>query len=261
MRAVVAILCAAAFLAACAGHRRGPLQKPSEPDSVRVVVDLGTLAPDSGSRTPEVVRIRRRISAPGRSAVGWMEVGDSIPLRVIDTRCTPRMCVPLRDAVSDSGWEVADSSILRLRPVPGDPRAAVYAVPLRTGRTRVRVGGVHGPGDTLSGAGRLPRELALQVVVTEPVARVELRPRLREVDAGSPVMLHALAVDVNGRVLRGAPVEVQMHGGGRATHLWTRPGVLRFRFESPGRHQLIASFNGRADTLVVDVVPRPGQEP
>jgi hypothetical protein len=243
-------------------------------DSVRVeYVDPQIPPPDSALRV-EAAAARRRyeasvntisryLSAPGRSGSEmWMGVGDSVLVRVEETWCHSDVCGGMYEPLTASDWHVGDSTIVQMRAVADtghalrgfgrSPAAAVIA--RHTGRTRLRVLGLTGPSDTLPSSRPVPRELEVTVIVTPPVARVELAPRVQVAKVGEQVELRVRAFDAGGRVIAGAPVQVRVEGGGY-TRVMSAPHLYPVQFDAPGRYTITASFGGRSDTLVVDVAP------
>lgn len=250
-------------------HTRPDATEPWRMDSVRVeYVDPPVPMPDSAAQA-EAAAARRRYEASIRSVTreisapshgggeSWLAVGDSVPFHVGETMCHLDLCGGGAEPLAAAGWMVADSTVVRVRPWAAAWRMPVATVVARrTGRTRVRITGLAGPSDTLPSSRPPPRELEVTVIVTEPVARVELTPRIRSAVAGRPVRIRARAFDVRGRVIAGAPVEVNVREDRftRGLHVRDTGSVT---FESPGQRRVIASFGGRADTLVVEVAPEP----
>lgn len=243
-------------------------------DSVRVeYVDPQVPLPDSALRM-EAAAARRRyeasvntisryLSGPGRSGDQlWLAVGDSVTLRVDETKCHSDVCGGVYEPLSASGWRVGDSTIVRLRAVPDTDRAlrwfgrspAVSVIARRTGRTRLRVLGLTGPSDTLPSSRPVPRELEVTVIVTPPVARVELAPRVQVAKVGQQVQFQTRAFSAGGRVIAGAPVQVRVEGGSY-TRVMSAPHLYPVEFDSSGRYTITASFGGLSDTLLVDVAP------
>jgi hypothetical protein len=96
-------------------------------------------------------------------------------------------------------------------------------------------------------------ELEGEIVVTLPIARVRIQPRLDTIRVGAIVNLRAIVTDVAGSVLEGAPALVHAIEDEGRTIYPVGPGD--FAFTAPGRRTLIASFGGRTDSLSVIVVP------
>ena len=261
-------------------HGRPELPPTVRIDSVRVeYVDPQVPFADSALRV-EAAEARRRyeagvntisryLSGPARSGnEAWMAVGDSATFRVEEMKCHSDVCGGVYEPLTASGWRVADTTVVRVRAVPDMGHArrgygrspAVSVIARRTGRTRVRVLGLTGPSDTLPSSRPVPRELEVAVVVTPPVARVELSPRVQTAEVGQQVELRVRALDARGRVMRGAPVEVRVEGG-RYTRVMQSPHLYPIEFDAPGRHTITASFGGRTDTLLVDVAPAQSEPP
>ncbi|HVH12486.1 MAG TPA: hypothetical protein VM759_05510, partial [Longimicrobium sp.] len=252
---------------------RPELPRAYRMDSVQVeYVDPQLPLPDSALRA-EGAAARRRYEAARTTILrslgtlgswgdeAWLVVGDSTPFVVKEIVCVVDFCREAPNPLTVSGWHVADTTIVRLQAVPdtglvsfgGRRMPTISVIARRTGRTRVRALGLIGPSDTLPSRQPVPRDLEVTVVVTPPVARVELAPRIQTAVVGQPVRLRVRAVDAHGRDIPGAPVEVQVANGRFG---WMKgPDLAPIEFGVPGRHTVTASFGGQTDTLLVDVVP------
>ena len=72
---------------------------------------------------------------------------------------------------------------------------------------------------------------------------------------GETLVVHGEVRDTQGRVIVGAPFRVEYETGGM-TAGGSGPGPVRLSwFPEPGPVTIRASFGGRADTLVVNVLP------
>lgn len=254
-------------------HNRPELPRTYSWDSVQVeYVDPQVPLPDSALRA-EGAAARRRYEAARTTILrdlntpgSWgdevsMIVGDSTPFVVKEIVCVIDFCREAPNPLTVSGWHVADTTIVRVQAVPdaglvlfgGRRMPTISVIARRPGRTRVRVLGLTGPSDTLPSRQPVPRDLEVGVVVTPPVARVDLAPRIQTAEVGQPVRLRVRAVDARGRDIPGAPVEVRVEGG----RFWRMkgPDLAPIEFAVPGRHTVTASFGGQTDTLLVDVVP------
>jgi len=179
----------------------------------------------------------------------WVAVGDSIRLSLAETHCHYDSCVTGRQ-VSDSGWSVRDSSIVRIRPNCG--AGCVFAYGRRTGKTMIRVRGLHGPSDTMPSRKPPARRIERRIIVGRPVARVVILPRPDTVRVGQPYTFRARALDRAGRVIPDVPIEIVVDIGHRLGTLATKPYPAEFRVT--GRRPVIATFRGLADTLMVTVI-------
>ncbi|HSE53734.1 MAG TPA: hypothetical protein VLB00_16205 [Gemmatimonadales bacterium] len=185
---------------------------------------------------------RRIVGGTEHSESLWLEVGDSAIVSVQELSCRDDLCMGGWAVVSDSGWRLGDSSVAALRVVPRQPigfpsQAVVMA---------------RSPGRTLLRADSVSRE----VVVTAPIARVTIVPPADSIVVGEPVEFGVLVVDRQGRHLEGVPI-VWKRDTGRYHVVQSGPAPLRVAFEATGRRMIIASFANRADTLVVNVKPKP----
>lgn len=219
--------------------------------------DEATRARAAAARREHMASIRsvsRGIVSDGRGPPLWVAVGDSATVRVEESRCRYDVCNP--GAVADSGWSVADTAVARV--LVGDRSVfpvmsyAVTLVGMRPGRTVVRVDGLHGSDDTALSRPP-PRALEAEVVVTEPIARVEIAVSDSVVAAGSRVSVRVRVVDVRGREVVGAPVRVRVEGGSSTLAL-TVVGAAVLRIEGPGDTVLRASYGGREAEVRVRVV-------
>jgi hypothetical protein len=244
-------------------------------DSVRVrYVDPQLPVPDSAATEASraarrryqasINSITRAITRAGEgSGRLWVAVGDSIPLHTSETSCTHDVC-HIGWGVADSAWSVSDASIARLHLVDlstaasrrihrrnNSPRA--YLLGLRPGRVVVRVQGMHGSSDTMPSREPPPREVQAQVHVTYPIARLQLRLSDSVTTADRPVRVRVRAIDVRGREVPGAAVELTSEGeGGSSLH--EVAGSQEVLFYLTGVRTIRARFGGREATAVLRVV-------
>ena len=243
--------------------RQTPNDAPIESDSVPVRYVAPQIPQPDSALLAEAERGRRRYQASitsidryisgGEGWWGmddiWVAVGDSIRLSLAETHCHYDSCVTGRE-VSDSGWSVRDSSIVRIRPNCG--AGCVFAYGRRTGKTMITVRGLHGPSDTMPSGKPPARRIERRITVGRPVARVAILPRPDTVRVGQPYTFHARAFDRAGRVIPDVPIEIVVDIGHRLGTLATKPYPAEFRVT--GRHPVIATFRGLADTLMVTVI-------
>lgn len=255
------------------GMGRPGIYRYTPPDiAVVEYVDPQIPEPDSALRA-EAARSRRANEAadtrigrhlhatPESDGVVWVATGDSTAFLVTESFCQSDVCRSLRAELSAAGWTAADSSIVELRPYvnprrPPSRTPMITAVGRRAGETRVRVHGLSGPSDTMPNSTPLPRELERAIRVTEPVGSVRLSPRVREARADEPVVLRGEVRDTRGRAIEGVPFRVDFGMTPRVQETRFGPAPVQLSFDRAGRYTVVASFGGRADTLVVDVLPR-----
>jgi hypothetical protein len=251
---------------------------PLQPDGAEVSVPIEYVAPEipypdstvlarvDRDRREYVRRtsIIRRDLGPG-VADRWITVGDTIRLWIEEVACRGSSCLHGDWGITpDSGWRISDTNVASLideppprrgqiviRPAVG--QAAAFAVAHRLGRATVRVAGLRSEIDTMPVREPAARALDGEIVVTLPIARVHIQPRLDTIRVGAIVNFRAIVTDVAGNVLDGAPVVVRaIEDDGRTSY---PVGPRDFDFRAPGRRTLIASFGGRTDSLSVIVVP------
>jgi hypothetical protein len=245
-------------------------------DSVQVHY-LDPQIPQPDSRTlAEATRGRRRyqarINSIGREIRGgtgwgdealWLAVGDTLPLEVKEIHCHYDSCVESRGEIGDSGWSVADSSIVRLRAcrrprtevMKGVLKSCTVGYAARVGRTLLRVRGLHGPSDTMPSRTHPERQLERKVVVGRPVAGVEFISPPATVTVGEPFTFRVRAFDRAGRTVSEVPVAISIDLGSHTTgQLSTRADP--FLLQEPGRRLVTAAFRGLTDTVTVTVVEK-----
>ena len=194
----------------------------------------------------------------------WLVVDDLVPLRVNEHRCTASgdaWCPSGPAMAADSGWTVDNSSIARLlRPADDAPRTdwkslgvRFYLKAVRPGRTTIRVRGVHAPSDTVPSRTPPERELARDVIVTLPLARIRITPRPDVVVAGRMFFLGTRVFDVNGHAVAEYPVRYDVEGerGARGAR---SESAISLDLRRRGKTRIVASVPGLADTLVVTIV-------
>lgn len=247
-----------------------------ERDSVRITY-LEPQIPQPTVATAAAAARRRRVhdvsaSSISRSIVSagdwhadlWLATGDVLPVTVLEQRCREDVCTIEFGAASDSGWMVRDSTVVAIR---SDTARILYPsgrrrppgprlVALRPGRTTLHVRGLHGAADTMPSRTPVPRELTREIVVTPPIARVEIGPHADTVRAGESFAITIRVTDIEGRVYDEAPVSIRSveppASGGLSTGR-----VRQFAlYGPPGRRTIVATFGGRADTTTVELLPR-----
>lgn len=238
-------------------------------DSARVEYIPPQIPAPSPSRRAEAEAARRRDEAATvgitRTIAGgepewgqmWLAVGDSVELRLEETKCHFDVCYGGSGTLSTSGWSVADTSVVRLRVVRRDSvgrrrrrwDADAYIVARQAGRTTIHVRGIHGPSDTALARQPPERELEREIVVTRPIARLEIAPRIGTVQVGEQRAFRVAAIDAEGHLIEYVPADLQVAGGSHPWHSRTYPQSVIF--ETPGTWVLSASFAGRKDTLTV----------
>jgi hypothetical protein len=211
------------------------------------------------SRTT-IDRAIRAVGSTRRASAVWLAVGDSVSLEVEESGIFEDLGI-LGATVLDSGWTVDDSTIVRLRRVPVDSTHPLWwpttrLVGRRPGRTIVRVHGMHGAGDSMPSRRPPPRTTERAVIVTPPIARVELVTRPDTVRVGERVELRARAVDRAGGVHDDLPIELQVHSD-RLAFRHQSPGPTGYAFDAPGLALLVARIGGRADSVRIVVVDAP----
>jgi hypothetical protein len=209
-------------------------------------------------------RVYRSIwSGPGDEDILWLVVGDSMRLRLGETKCSFDMCTPHRQSLEDSGWSIADSRIARLQhPVRladsmsldgfyGPTRYFLKAV--RPGRTVVRARGVTGSLDAAvqwrGPAGVVERE----ILVTPPVARLQIVSAPDTVRVHEPFVIRAHALDKAGSVLEGVPIVFLPEPSEDRTQ-YVYGSAVPVRLFRGGPSRIIARLREFADTVTVMVV-------
>ena len=190
----------------------------------------------------------------------WLGVGDSTTLFIGDSDCVVDAC-EMRQSSAVPTWSIDDGSVAAFRSLAiGRPitrlseRKVVVVFGQRVGRTTVRAFLPLSASDTLPGR-TPPGALRKTLNVTLPVERVKLEQvRPDTLRAEAPAMFRAYAYDKSGRRIVGAPVEVTIASGNFPGTPDERGLALVFP-ERAGRQTVVASLRGRADTLVVQVLP------
>ena len=190
----------------------------------------------------------------------WLVVGDSATVSVEEMHCRSDMCrQPLYDPIPT--WSIDDSAVATLR-TPGAGRTsarlsgsrAAVIVAKRAGRTIVRASLPPSASDTLPS--RTPPSRALQrtVHVLVPVERVKLEQTTDTLRAQQQAEFRAHAFDKSGRRIVGAPVQVNIAPGTGAASA-DEDGRVFLYLSSAGTQTIVASLRGKADTVVVQVLP------
>jgi hypothetical protein len=191
-------------------------------------------------------------------------VGDSTELGIEDYHCHIDLCSsydnPFAKPHDWGRWSLSDSSVARLRSLtaaeafrPGDYAhdGAMMLVAVRPGRLIVRATGVHTSADTMPSHTPLDTILEREIIVTPPVARLEISPRSASVPVGDSVAFSVRVLDRAGRTVEGAPVELV--GESTFHQVWSPAGRSVVRFTVPGRRRIHATLGAYADSVNVDV--------
>jgi hypothetical protein len=135
-----------------------------------------------------------------------------------------------------------------------------YLKAVRPGRTTIRVHGVHAPSDTVPSRTPPEHELARDVIVTLPLARIRITPRPALAVAGQVFYLGARVFDASGRAVAEYPVlyDVQGERGARGAR---SESVISLDLRRPGPTRIVARVPGLADTLIVNVVDSSAKAP
>jgi hypothetical protein len=241
-------------------------------DSVRVEYVAPQIPEPNAETRADAKRSRaafeRSIRSVSRSITGgpqrwadlWLALGDSATLNVSEMHCVYDVCSESGFA-GDVTWTIDDSSVARLTRVPAERvefssagRDRVIVRPVRVGRTTVRGALGASASDTAMSATPPGRKLSRVVHVTPMVARVELVPSSDTIRAGEQTEFHARALDAAGGVIAGAPVEAKVVSQSFVTSAGAE-GRVWLTIDSPGTQTIVASFGGKADTVVVRVGP------
>jgi hypothetical protein len=194
-------------------------------------------------------------NSPGRVAVGatdtvLMHVGDTTAASVTEEQSRPIDALNERRDLTASGWKTSDSSVIALAPA-NEPPLNIRLIALRAGSSSITVHGLRGPSDELPRSPRA-RTITRHIIVTNRLARVEIV-------AGAKFKLVARAIDVNGGVAEGVPVEFYAVYDVPDQHGWEGKKydlAADADLTTPGRVRFLARFSKFADTLDVQVVPR-----
>lgn len=212
---------------------------------------------------------RHIVARGGRASVAWIPLGDTLRLHVEEYRCQLDLCGGVMDSPRDSGWSVDDSLVAVVRDtraesaksrgfghiVAASRQPTVGVVGRRPGRTMVRVRGIGSMLDTVPAATPPARELAVEVVVTRPVARLQVIEPVGPVPAGEQVQLRARALDVHGAEVADAPVRwVVVQGRYPIGLSGTTP---RHAFADAAPAHAIVQLGALADTARIEVRARP----
>jgi hypothetical protein len=198
-----------------------------------------------------ITSISRNIRGVGWSEELWLAVGDSLKLELEETHCHYDSCVEMHGQVGDSGWSVADPSIVQIRAAPDSTR---FAYGRRAGKTTIRVRGLHGPSDTMPSKNPPERSLTRKMVVGRSVVRVSIVTRPDTVEVGEPVTFRARAFDRGGHPIPDVPIEMVVDIGHPLGLMATQPYPAEFR--KTGERLVVAQFRELADTLRVMVVEK-----
>ena len=198
----------------------------------------------------------------------WFVLGDSAVIGVGESGCRYDVCGGLSFS-GTTAWTVDDSSIVRLHEQQPQrhegPGGEVYysstslnglvVTARRLGRTTVRVRLGPSPSDTMPSSSPPARALGREVVVTLPIARVELLAPADTIRTGEQSMFKVRVFDREGHLLERAPVEARVVTKNFVATART-DGRLLLTFRSPGQHTIVATFGGKSDTLAVTAYAR-----
>jgi plastocyanin len=188
----------------------------------------------------------------------WVAKGDSITIWLEESYCEYDVCGRKSGSLRDSGYVVADTDLAiahRLNVDLNGQGTSVRIVGLKSGRTRVTAVGIVGAADTAAGNASAPRAVSRDLVVTAPVARVTFEPSADSIEVGETVDIQSHAFDESGSEIEGAPIVVLVESGSSLFQMFSgHAGKLRF--PRAGAQRVFARFGGKADTLVVHVVPK-----
>jgi hypothetical protein len=199
-----------------------------------------------------ITSITRDIKGVGWQNDLWLAVGDSTKLEIEETRCQYDSCFSMRGEVGDSGWSIGDTSMVQIRTSPGGGR---FAYGRHTGKTIVRVRGLHGSSDTMPSRDAPARRIERKITVGRPIRRVSILPRPDTVLVGQPYTFRAQAFDSAGWVIPDVPIEIVVDIGKHLLGMVaTQPTSAEFQVT--GRRLVVATFRDWADTLVVTVVDK-----
>jgi len=245
-------------------------------DSVRVQYVAPDIPLPTAATWQDAARSRRRYEASISTIVRflnggdpfrplWLEIGDSVKVSLAEMHCRNDVCSSGGySALHDSGWTVLDTTIARLQPVHRDSsddierlligNASKYVKALHVGRTVLQVRGLHGPSDTAASSSPPAREIEREIIVTPPIERVEIVPRLDTVRALENFTLRVRVLDREGSEITGLPWQLEvLDGDSRGIRIGPEP--LSLVFDAPGRTRIAARLGAHTDTLSVMVVP------
>ena len=194
--------------------------------------------------------------ANGRDTL-WMQVGERTTASVAERQGRAIDSFNQRSDFTVARWTSSDSSVVAFAP-SNDPPRSITLVALRPGRTTIAANGLRGASDELPRSQRA-RSLTRDVIVTNPLTRIEIVPRPSKIVAGARFELVARVIDVNGAVVEGLPVDFYVIYDTPDPYGWEgkkyslAPDV---DLTAPGKRRFIARFAKFADTLDVQVVPR-----
>ena len=195
----------------------------------------------------------------------WLETGDSVRVSLDEMYCRYDSCSSGGySALRDSGWTIVDTTIARLQRIQRDTagdiellivgrNAAQYVKALRSGRTALRVRGIHGPSDTAASSKPPANEIDRTIIVAPPIDRVEIVPRPDSLRALETLTLAVRVLDRDGREVAGLPWRLEvLDGEGRGIR--TGPEPQSIVFTTPGRARIVARLGAHTDTMSVMVV-------
>jgi hypothetical protein len=191
----------------------------------------------------------------------WLEVGDSMTVRVVEIHCTYDVCTETRPDPADSGWAISDTVVARLQRLDTSATARVYRGrearyvlrALRPGRTTLYVHGVHGVSDTAARSSPPERELKREFLVTARVVRVRIVSKADTVRVKTPFTFEVRAFDAAGNAIPDVPIQVEFVNGGINYGGIAVPG-RPMQLDAPGLTPVVARVKQLADTAVIVAV-------
>jgi hypothetical protein len=189
----------------------------------------------------------------------WIAVGDSAEVSVHESKCTYDSCLGGMLSVGDSLWTLDDSVFAVLRPIVRSANIISFSgttqvVGRRPGHTTLRVALPPMSSDTAPSRTPPARVLKREVVVTPPLKRIELFPRVDSLRVDESVELRVRVGDVDGRWYENPPSRVTV-GRGDRSYIMQGASPVRVQFDKPGPQMIVARFGRLVDTLTIRVVP------
>jgi hypothetical protein len=252
-------------------HLQRPWSDTADVQPVRRVavryVDPQMPAPDSAFRAAAAAAqaewernlrsTRRFLESPDeRYAPFVLQVGDTLPVRVGESRCISDMCTSGYTPPEDDGWSLTDSAVAVLlppllrapHPLLAPERWGSAIVGVRAGTTTIMVHGIRGPSDTIPTRDPPAQSASGLVVVTERVARIDFSPLPDTIMGGTDRPITVRLYDASGALLPHAPVGLRV---GR--YILRSGGSLRW--VGPGEHVVTASYGGHTASTRLVVLP------
>jgi hypothetical protein len=190
----------------------------------------------------------------------WIPMGDSLRLAIREDIHRPGRIFG-NTVTSDSMWTTDNSAIATVWSKRSFHGARVQTseallTARDTGQTVVRLTGLHGPSDTMPSRVPVAKTATRKVIVTRPVSRIQIEPRIQKIAVGGSVSLQVNVRDDWGRIIPGVPTRLWVSAM-PWPQMYDVVGTRLVQFDSAGSRTVIAQFAGRADTMVVIVEARP----